>query len=194
MSLAVIQNRSVWNIDFIFKCTCLYDKIINTKIVTFFDSNRSMTTVTVFSRFTRRMIGLVFVMIFLSMLFLLIPSDVVTSRYSSLEEARTDRLFTRGWLPNILPESSKNIRTSNNLDINISEGEFEFMPQEWLGFSEKLEPYSSISNPFSDFEEYISRMIEKGFIIRIYENEGTAWVFFCKSEKGYCEYKMWLKS
>ena len=152
-----------------------------------------MAAVKVFSRNTRRIIGLLLVVTLLITTFLLMPSDVVTTRYSSLAEARTKLLFTRGWLPNILPESSKNIRTSNDLDINISEGEFEFSPQEWLSFSARLEPYSKISNPFRDYEGYILRMLEKGFIIRVHENEGTAWVFFCKSDKGYCEYQMWLK-
>src|SRR5688500_8592456 len=61
---------------------------------------------------------------------LLLPTDVVDNRYSSLADARADHLFERGWLPDILPASAHDIRTTNNLDLNLSEGEFSFKPVE----------------------------------------------------------------
>ncbi|MEZ9600431.1 hypothetical protein AB4232_16660 [Vibrio sp. 10N.286.46.A8] len=51
-------------------------------------------------------------------------SDVVSSEYSTYEKAKEERLFDRGWLPDILPESTLNIKVSNDLDSNTSEGSF----------------------------------------------------------------------
>ena len=51
-------------------------------------------------------------------------SDVVSSEYSTYEKANEERLFDRGWLPDILPESTLNIKVSNDLDSNTSEGSF----------------------------------------------------------------------
>ncbi len=67
----------------------------------------------------------------LSLIFLAAcTSDVVESNYATLAEARADQLFGRGWLPDVLPASAFNIRTSNNLDLNQSEGEFSFRPDD----------------------------------------------------------------
>ena len=55
---------------------------------------------------------------------LTVGCDVVTSNYETMQDARNDRLFERGWLPDILPDSTTSIRTSNDLDINTSVGEF----------------------------------------------------------------------
>ncbi|MGK0186065.1 MAG: hypothetical protein ACI9R3_001848 [Verrucomicrobiales bacterium] len=52
--------------------------------------------------------------------------DTVTSRYESRAEAESDQLFQRGWLPDIIPESSADIVTKNDLDQNTSQGEFSF--------------------------------------------------------------------
>ena len=40
---------------------------------------------------------------------LLCSCDVVTSKYATLADARNDRLFERGWLPDILPPSTREI-------------------------------------------------------------------------------------
>ena len=46
---------------------------------------------------------------------LLFGCDMMTSRHATLDNARPDRLFERGWLPDILPPSMRYIRVSNNV-------------------------------------------------------------------------------
>ena len=121
------------------------------------------------------------------------PSDVVMSNYRSLEAARADRLFDRGWLPDILPPSAHSIRTSNNLDLNTSEGQFSFSASEYPSFAAQLQPYRPVVAPFVAFDEGVTKMKHKGFQPLIYEVDGTVWVFFCKPGNGYCEYDMWLR-
>lgn len=48
--------------------------------------------------------------------------DVVTSRFETLEQARAQRAFERGWLPPVMPESARGIQETNNLDLNVGSG------------------------------------------------------------------------
>ena len=86
---------------------------------------------------------LLFAAVFYGLIWLL-PNDIVTSEYATLEAARADHLFGRGWLPDILPLSAYDIRTSNNLDIDTSEGEFSFDPSEYKVFVSHGRPYDNV--------------------------------------------------
>lgn len=97
---------------------------------------------------------------------LLLQADLVTSHYSTLNDARADLLFERGWLPDILPASAHDIRTTNDVDINTSEGEFWFKPADYQAFESRLR-----SGIFSD--------------------DDSTWQFVCEEHRGYCEYTMW---
>ena len=134
-----------------------------------------------------------FIVVGLVGLVLVLAGDVVTSRYTSISAARADNLFDRGWLPDILPPSAHTIRTSNDLDLNISDGEFSFVPSEYPLLASHVKPYKTIATPFANFEKDVARMQNKGFLLSTYAEEKTTWVFFCKPEKGYCEYTMWLR-
>ncbi len=123
---------------------------------------------------------------------LLLPSDIVTNQYATLEAARTDHLFGRGWLPGILPPSAYNIHTSNNLDINTSDGMFSFLPSEYMLFASHVHQYVVVNTPFANWEETVIDRRKKGFQPTIYVEENTRWVFFCKVSEGYCEYVMWM--
>ena len=129
---------------------------------------------------------------FLGLMYLL-PSDTVTSRYATLTAARSDNLFERGWLPDILPPSAYSIRTSNDLDVNTSEGEFFFAPSDYSLFASRVQPYMNVQAPNADFEASVVRMQSKGLQPSVYVEVGATWVFFCKKEAGYCEYNMWLR-
>src|SRR5688572_23700134 len=93
----------------------------------------------------------------------LLGCDVVTDRYATLQDARSDSLFQRGWLPDILPPSSHDIRTSNDLDLNVSSGEFHFSPQEFPDFTASLRAYTSRDSPLESLNGDISRLMRQGF-------------------------------
>lgn len=124
-------------------------------------------------------------------LLLAFPSDVVTSRYVSLQAARDDKLFSRGWLPDILPPSVFKIRVSSNLDINTSEGEFSLSAQEWPRLKAKL-ALGPMEAPFENWSTVVNRNQAAGFSTWHYMDRDTTWVFFCKPEIAYCEYTMWM--
>jgi hypothetical protein len=120
----------------------------------------------------------------------LLSGDVVTNRYKTLALAREDKLFERGWLPEILPASSQNIRTSNNLDLNTSEGEFSFAPADFDSLRMQMVPIMVPEPRFATQGEYIATMRSRGFETFQYTApEGRlVWFFFCKPQDGYCEY------
>lgn len=112
--------------------------------------------------------------------------DVVTSNYATLQDARDDSLFGRGWLPDILPESTVSIRTSNDLDINTSEGEFTVAVRDVDVFIKQL---SGIEEPYIGHADYIKRMQRKGYEGFSY-TDGLTWLFLCNRETGHCKYRL----
>lgn len=70
-------------------------------------------------------------------------NDTVSLDYATYVEAREDKLFQRGWLPDILPTSTTNISVNNNLDLNTSTGHFNLRPADAPGFIKKLSKLST---------------------------------------------------
>jgi hypothetical protein len=99
--------------------------------------------------------------------------DRVSSRYATLADARNDRLFERGWLPDILPVSAHQIHVSSDLDTNQSEGEFSFDPSDFTSFAARLQPVGE------SFE---------------YSAGAYTWIFSCDSARGHCRYTMRKKT
>jgi hypothetical protein len=129
----------------------------------------------------------------LSLVFMFLAgcSDVVTSHYKTYEEAAKDQLFGRGWLPDFIPSSSTNITTSNNLDLNRSEGEFSFPPAATESFISRLRPYSGQASPSSDFEKVVNKRKTQGYTLYEFKENQYIWVFFLNREKGHAYYSMW---
>ncbi len=130
--------------------------------------------------------------LFLVMALVVGCSDVVTSHYGTYNEAANDQLFGRGWLPEFIPLSSFNITTSNNLDLNQSEGEFSFLLPETDSFVSRLVPYYGRGTPFSDFEKLVERRKAEGYALYEFSRKGCVWVFFMNRGKGHTYYRMWL--
>jgi hypothetical protein len=127
----------------------------------------------------------------LAVAFSLGACDVATDHYATLVDARADSLFQRGWLPDILPPSSHDIRTSNDLDLNTSSGQFHFKPQEFPQFAASLQPYTSRRSSLAGVEDDVSSFTNRGFTPYEYATLETVWVFLCDVPQGVCEYRMW---
>ena len=120
-------------------------------------------------------------------------TDTVTDNYATLADARADRLFERGWLPDILPETATNIRTSNNLDINVSVGEFEFESVDAAAFYAKLQLGAPKSSPLRDWDEIVTDYSKSGHTQWQYLDSDTTWAFFCTQNSNQCDYRAWLR-
>lgn len=117
-----------------------------------------------------------------------VPSDTVTSRYGNLAEARADRLFERGWLPDILPPSAHAIRTTNDLDHNTSQGEFSFSPSHSDRLYERFTPGAPDKPAFDDWAGTVANYARRGYSAWSYRKDAETWAFFCTPNKDRCEY------
>lgn len=118
-------------------------------------------------------------------------SDTVTSQYATLADARANRIFERGWLPDVLPGSSYNIITSNNLDLDTSTGEFSFDPSDGQELRSRLKPGAPLRSRFAGWPGITSNYKRDGFSAFSYQQEQCTWSFFCRLERGECIYFMW---
>jgi hypothetical protein len=79
-------------------------------------------------------------------------------------------LFERGWLPDILPPSARQIRVSSNVDVNTADGEFSLDPKQFAVFTARLR-----SRKDGSFEFSVDR---------------NTWVFTCDITHTHCRYSM----
>ena len=108
-------------------------------------------------------------------LFLLLFFDgTVTSKYKNYASAVEDRLFERGWLPTIIPTSSTSIVVVNDLDLNISEGEFSVLSEDLAHFQNKLKKITGGTVLFSAHQSRIQTLKPKG-----YEPPHSSMLFLC---------------
>lgn len=126
----------------------------------------------------------------ITVLFLCGCSETVTSQYEARADAEADKLFERGWLPSIIPQSSFKITTKNNLDINTSEGNFAFSPDDGKEFISHLRRMDATEVSGANSVQ----LMERGYWPYAYRNENASWTFFINSESGHCEYQMGLVS
>jgi hypothetical protein len=120
-------------------------------------------------------------------------SDTVRDRYATLADAKADRLFERGWLPDILPASATDIQTVNNLDINTSTGGFQFATSDGPALFGKLTAGAPTESRFAEWPSTVAKYTELGFTPWRYRDEDTTWAFFCLPSEGRCEYFAWLR-
>ena len=117
--------------------------------------------------------------------------DSVSSSYRTVAEARSDRLFERGWLPDILPSSTTSLHITNDLDINVTEGEFSFLANDFPIFREKLNANIPSSAPFRDWGQYSGKMPSSGYTAFAFSTDDMQWVFVCNEAQGHCKFRGW---
>jgi len=116
---------------------------------------------------------------------------IAERRYPALADANADHLFERGWLPDVLPPSSVDIHTVNNLDASTSTGSFRFQPPEASLLFGKLVAGAPADAPISDWPDIQVDYKQRGFTAWSHREDDGHWVFFCIASAGKCEYTMW---
>jgi hypothetical protein len=102
-------------------------------------------------------------------------SETVTNHYATRAEAEAASLFERGWLPDIIPVSSSEITTRNDLDLNTSTGAFKFSPEDAPEFVRHL---TGTRNPNQDVSTFS------------YSHGDSTWFFDVSFRRGHCQYSM----
>jgi uncharacterized protein YeaO (DUF488 family) len=116
-------------------------------------------------------------------------SDVVRNDYADIAEAKQGQLFERGWLPNILPASTTQIVTKNDLDLNLSSGEFTMDPKDFSKFQAQLKECVKSRDNVEELLNYA----RKGYLPFCYASNASTWKFYINPTTGHCEYRMQTK-
>lgn len=98
--------------------------------------------------------------------------QTVPLTFRNRSEAAAEKPFARGWLPQIIPSSSRAISMENELDLNTSTGEFEFDAVDHDGFVSCL-----TRTPSEDRDQFSA-----------YSYEG--WTFWIDPDKRHCRFRM----
>lgn len=72
-------------------------------------------------------------------------SDVVTTRFATVADAKAEGAFERGWLPPFLPDSARAIVERNDLDLNTGTGSFDYDLPERPTYLERLSRAGAVS-------------------------------------------------
>jgi hypothetical protein len=99
--------------------------------------------------------------------------ETVTTRFSDIEHAQREHAFERGWLPPILPLTSKDIVECNNLDSNQGEGSFRFNPRELEHFILSGAQAIKIQPPAGSPQ---AKLQSEGFRFLEYSRRDTNWI------------------
>ena len=94
----------------------------------------------------------------------------VTTHFETVQEARSKGAFERGWLPPMLPESARNITETNDLDVNMGTGSFQFSASDYASFVSLLIP-ASPEVAHRDWSAHTA----KGFHVFTYAAQDTRW-------------------
>lgn len=110
--------------------------------------------------------------ILLSSLILSCSDDRVTTKFTDLQHAKAEHAFERGWLPPILPPSTKNIIEINNLDLNRGHGSFTFSPTDLNYFSAQGAIPIKMNNAAQGKKK---EMQDQGFQFLVYAQGSSIW-------------------
>jgi len=101
-------------------------------------------------------------------------SDVVTTRFATLAEAKWQGAFERGWLPPLLPDSARAIVERDNLDLNTGRGSFDYDLSERRSYLERLSRAGAAARSDGDSEILTVTTNGSRWEIRLPRTSGSA--------------------
>jgi hypothetical protein len=122
---------------------------------------------------------------------LLVGCVVARDHYDTLADARAERLFERGWLPDVLPASATDIHVANDLENSTSTGSFDYRVGDDTAMLATMVPAAPEHAPFEDWADIVAKRRADGMLPWTYDAEFEAWVFFCDRNAGRCETWLW---
>jgi len=114
-----------------------------------------------------------------------------SDEYDSINEARSERVFEKGWLPGFLPETTRDLKVVTTVDVSAGRGRFIFDPEEYPSFSARLSDYDGSMPKIDGDAKAARRLLYEGYEARVYSSGGTYWLFLCESGEGVCEFFVW---
>jgi hypothetical protein len=114
-----------------------------------------------------------------------------SDEYDTIEEARKNHLFEKGWLPDLLPASTYDLKVVTAVEIPAGHGKFRFDPKEYHDFAAKLEPHEGVMSKVESDNESIRELLDRGYEAHAYSSGTINWIFLCEQRKAVCEFFVW---
>lgn len=105
----------------------------------------------------------------------------VSSHYASVAEARENGAFAKGWLPEILPESAKDITVVSVPDSSTCEGELALEEHSVAPFLVKLSPTGDFK--YTEQREWVRRFKRPGSGVGYHHSGRVLFAFLCAEAK-----------
>ena len=113
--------------------------------------------------------------------------------YATIEDARSVRLFERGWLPDILPPSAHSIAVRTDLYLGAADGRFEFQERDSGVFFAKVSPAAIDPRWKPEWKEFHAQWSRSGYQGYTFANDMSTWLFMCARTEGGSQHCVWLK-
>lgn len=114
-----------------------------------------------------------------------------SDEYDTINDARKNHVFEKGWLPDLLPASTHDLKVATAVEISAGRGKFRFDPKDYRSFSAKLSEYNGVMSKVDDDNDSIRRLLDEGYEARSYSSGPTNWIFLCDQRKAICEFFVW---
>lgn len=111
--------------------------------------------------------------------------------YETIDDARKSHVFEKGWLPDLLPASTYDLKVITTVEVSAGRGKFSFDPQDYRAFSAKLSTHDGIMSKVDGDNKSIKRLLNEGYEARAYSSGATNWLFLCEQRKAVCEFFVW---
>lgn len=99
--------------------------------------------------------------------------DTVITEFTDMQQAQAEHAFEKGWLPPILPPTTKNILQSNNLDLSIGTGSFNFSPLDFKSFENQGARIATEQDLKLSTQK---KMLKNGFHLLKFSSQTTQWL------------------
>lgn len=111
--------------------------------------------------------------------------------YTDIADATASGAFNKGWLPDVLPKSSRDIKLAADVESATGHGSFGFNKSEYARFVSSLSAYDGVLSKNAKDNESIKRRKAAGWEGWIFSSGFTRWVFFCEEARARCDFFVW---
>ena len=111
--------------------------------------------------------------------------------YDDIDDARRGHVFEKGWLPDLLPASARDLRVTTTVEDSAGRGEFSFDPIDYASFIATLSAYDGAMSKVEKDNRSIKKLLDKGYEAHTYASGATHWIFLCDQKESRCEFFVW---
>jgi hypothetical protein len=116
--------------------------------------------------------------------------EQVDSHFDTRADLEASTLIEKGWMPDVLPPTARDIEEGHNIDMNNGAGSFEFAAQDSGWMLKSLTPGTPLTTNLRDWADIRSSFRKKGYSAWSFRENDYVWFFFCSEQDLRCDYYM----